>query len=124
MNDFRPVPKPPVKKKRKLYNGYKDKPNRYCCYTGEPGAERHEVFGGPNREISIRYGFQLDLSPEIHRRFHNPETVEDCDRILFWREHFQKRFEREMVESGMMPQSAREAWIMLIGKNYVPEKLG
>lgn len=39
-----PFPKPaPAKKKTLLYNGYKDKLERRCYYTGRPGAERHEI---------------------------------------------------------------------------------
>jgi len=44
------VPKPKNNKKKKLYNGYKDKPIRFCAETGAPYAERHEIFGGANRQ--------------------------------------------------------------------------
>lgn len=36
-------PKPKSKKKKLLHNGYKDKHERICWYTGRPGAERHEI---------------------------------------------------------------------------------
>ena len=45
-------PKPVTKKKKPACNGYKDKQNRICAYTGERGAERHELFGGANRQTS------------------------------------------------------------------------
>lgn len=45
-----PFPKPKTTKKKLLVNGYKDKEKRRCWYTDRPGAERHEIFGGPNRQ--------------------------------------------------------------------------
>lgn len=121
MVNFRPVPKPKdTKRKKKLVNGYKEKPKRRCYYTGMPGAERHEVYGGPNRQISIKYGFQVDLCPEIHRRFHNPETEEDFNRIEYWQKRCQREFEEKLVyKLGMRPKEARLAFVGLIGKNYL-----
>ena len=40
-----PFPKPAKKKKQLLHNGYKKKQERRCYYTGQPGAERHEICG-------------------------------------------------------------------------------
>ena len=67
-------PKPKTPKKRKEYNGYKNKANRTCAYTGTRHAERHELFGGPNRKVSIREGLQIDLSPEKHRELQDDIT--------------------------------------------------
>ncbi len=39
-------------------------------YTGRPGAERHEIWGGPDRQKSIEMGFQVDLCSELHARLH------------------------------------------------------
>lgn len=114
-------PKPSENKKKKLYNGYKDKPNRKCYYSDEYGAERHEVFGGPNRQTSIQMGFQVDLSPENHYKFHNPETPEDFARILYWKQYYQKEYEQKLIKNGIAPEQARQAWIWLIGKNYLEE---
>lgn len=62
-------------REKKKYNGYKDKPERICFYTGRPYAERHEVFSGrPNRQISIEYGFQVDLCVEKHRELQDNIT--------------------------------------------------
>lgn len=126
IGDFHPVPKPTKsKKKKKLENGYKDKPQRRCYYTGKLGAERHEVYGGPARQNSIRYGFQVDLCPEIHERFHNPKTREDYDRIEYWQKKCQRDFETKLIyESGMSPKSAREVFMMLIGRNYLDKLSG
>ena len=59
-------PKPQDKKKKKKANGYKHKADRVCAYTERPFAERHEIFCGRNRQISIDNGFQIDVCPEIH----------------------------------------------------------
>jgi hypothetical protein len=120
MSGFNPVPKPEKDKpKRKKQNGYKGKPTRYCFYTGESGAERHEIYGGPNRQTSIDHGFQVDLCPEIHLSFHDPQTDLDFERIIFWKKHYQTIFEAEKIEAGKTPDQARAAWMRLIGKNYL-----
>ena len=38
-----PFPKPAKKKKKLLCNGYKNKAERRCYYTGQPGADRQEL---------------------------------------------------------------------------------
>lgn len=112
-------PKPKTKKKKLLENGYKNKQDRICEITGMPGAERHEIFGGSNRQLSIEYGLQVDLSPEQHRRIHEPKT--DAD--LAFRESLkmrgQKKFEKERIEEGMSYEMAREFFIQLFGRNYL-----
>ena len=114
-------PKPkPTKKKRLLYNGYKDKPQRRCYYTGRPYAERHELWGGPFRQISIREGFQVDLCPELHREFH-AHTEWAKREELKWQQHYQREYERKLIESGIKPQHARKLWMDLIGRNYLEE---
>jgi hypothetical protein len=120
LNGLHPVPKPAADKpKKKKQNGYKDKPMRYCFYTGAPNAERHEIYGGPNRQISIDHRFQVDLCPEIHQRFHDPQTDEDINRIIFWKKHYQIIFEEEQIETGKTADQARDAWIELIGKSFL-----
>lgn len=119
MFEFNPVPKPVTPKKKKQYNGYKDKPNRKCYYTGEYGAERHEVYGGPNRQSSITYGFQVDLCKQVHARFHDPQTEEDFTRINFWKEKCQRDFEKKLIDKGFNADGARKFFISIIGKNYL-----
>lgn len=132
-----PLPNPPArKKKRKKQNGWKDKPNRYCHYTGRPYAERHELFyGDPLRQISIEHGFQIDVCWPIHKLFHGQVDKEGLKSIgwqmenpLKWAdeqlEHLRKKcqaeFEdRERLEMGATPDEARERWMNLIGRNYL-----
>lgn len=116
-----PFPKPPkTKKKRLLYNGYKGKPQRRCYYTGRTGAERHEIWGGPYRQISIREGFQIDLCPELHREFHSHTEWAQREEKR-WQQHYQRKYEKKLIESGIKPEHAREIWMQLIGRNYLDE---
>ena len=112
-------PKPVSKKKKQLCNGYKDKASRTCAYTGQRGAERHELFGGANRQTSIREGLQIDLSPEKHRELQ--------DNITPWAQAENKRLkaqaqknwmEQYMEAENATEQQALRAWMLLIGRNY------
>lgn len=115
-----PFPKPaPAKKKKLLHNGYKEKPERRCYYTGQSGAERHEIWGGPWRQTSIDMGFQVDLSPEIHRMFHEKDKDWIKREILWWQRHYQAEYENKLIRTGITPAQARECWMALIGKNYL-----
>lgn len=114
------IPKPKNSKKKKLYNGYKDKPFRVCAETGVPYAERHEIFGGANRQKSIRYGLQIDLSPEIHERVTNPRTDEDLALVQRYKEEGQMKFEALMRGEGMTDVQARKTFMFEFGKNYLP----
>ncbi|QIB68590.1 hypothetical protein Ami103574_04310 [Aminipila butyrica] len=116
-------PKPVNKKKKKLYNGYKDKPNRVCAFKGTPYAERHEIFGGPNRQKSIQYGLQVDLSHEVHERVTNPRTDKDLDLVRQLKEYGQKMFEDIIREQGGTDVEARKSFMHEFGKNYL-EPLG
>lgn len=114
-----PFPKPPKTKKKLLQNGYKDKPKRHCWYTGQPGAERHEVFPGPFRQISIELGFQVDVSPEYHRRLHaNGDHWAQVENQK-WRMYFQHEWEEEQMATGISQDEARERWILMMGRNYL-----
>lgn len=115
-----PYPKPKSTKPKRRQNGFKDKPNRTCWYTGRPGAERHEVFSGPNRQTSIDMGFQVDVCPEIHARLH--ANADDWARIenLKWRMYYQNAYEQRLMSLGMERKEARKAWMAMIGRNYLP----
>ena len=114
------VPKPKDKKKKKLANGWKDKPERVCRYTGRSYAERHEIFGGSNRQKSIEYGLQVDLCPEIHERITNPRTEEDLRMVQELKEEGQMKYEALMKGKGFDDVGARKMFMMEFGKNYLP----
>ncbi len=111
-------PKPQRKKKKLLYNGYKDKAERVCYYCGTPYAERHEVYGGPNRQTSIREGFQVDLCHACHEEMQANVTPRAKERNEYWRKLYQSRYESRLIEDGCTPENARKVWMAMIGRNY------
>lgn len=121
MNYYRDCafPKPQDKKKKKKMNGYKDKANRICAYTGRPYAERHEIFCGRNRQISIDEGFQIDVCPEIHKELQENITEWAQAENLRLRQKCQSEYEGALIDTGIAPDEAREDWIRLIGRSYL-----
>ena len=114
-----PFPKPGNKKKKKKTNGYKDKPNRICIYTGEPYAERHEVFFGNGvRQWAIDNGYQIDICPEIHRAIH-AHTEEGNKINSYWQKQYQRLHETRMINQGMTEEEARADFMFHAGRNYL-----
>ena len=112
-------PKPGKNKKQKLYNGYRDKANRFCEVTGSNGAERHEIFGASNRQKSIRYGLQADLSRDEHERVTNPRNTDDDSRIKELKERGQRQFEDKLISEGYTEVQARKMFMHEFGRNYL-----
>lgn len=112
-------PKPGNKKKKKLYNGYKDKANRVCEVTGAYGAERHEIFGASNRDKSIELGLQVDLSRAEHERVTNPRNEADYARVQELKERGQREFESRLIEEGFTDLQARKEFMDKFGRNYL-----
>lgn len=112
-------PKPRNTKKKKKVNGYKDKADRFCAYTGRPYAERHEIFCGRNRQISIDEGFQIDVCPEIHAELQANITEWAQKENLRLRQKCQTEYEDKLITTGITPEQAREAWLKLIGRSYL-----
>lgn len=114
------VPKPTRSKKKRLVNGYKSKPSRTCFYCSTGSAERHEVFGGSNRQTSIKEGFQVDLCSGCHRAIH--ESVDEMwkGRRLSFQRYYQKLHESRLIsELGISKDDARSRWIKLMGRSYL-----
>lgn len=114
-----PFPKPGTVKKKKLENGWKDKPNRICWYCGKRGAERHEVFQGPYRQTSIEMGFQVDVCMEHHKMLHANGTEWSKIEHKKWRMHYQQQYEQKLIDTGISPEQARDLWIQMMGRNYI-----
>ena len=112
---------PGTKKKKLLYNGYKDKAKRVCRYCGQSYAERHEVFGGSNRQTSIRHGFQVDVCGEHHRELQEniTEWAQEENRNL--RSGYQREYMDKLIDSGVTERDALRTWMWLIGRNYIEE---
>ena len=52
------------------------------CYRTDRPLQRHEVFGGPYRQKSKKYGLWLSICDECHRKIHaNPK---DSLRVKEW----------------------------------------
>lgn len=115
-----PFPKPESSRKKLLSNGYKGKMNRICAICGERGAERHELFGGANRQTSIREGFQIDLCRTHHIAFHTKDE-EWMPVVLEYQRNAQHMFELKLVDGGVSPENARAVWMHMIGRNYIWE---
>lgn len=111
------IPKPVNKKKKNKTNGFKNKPKRFCYYCGTPYAERHEVFGGSNRQWSIDNGYQVDLCHECHRGI-TENSVEGVKRNKYWRQYYQKKHEDKLISAGASPDQAREMFINQVGRSY------
>lgn len=114
------IPKPVIKKKSLSFNGFKRKSDRICHYCGTPGAERHEVYGGnPNRQTSIKHGFQVDLCPDCHREMEENITDRAQERNEYWQKYYQNKYESKLITTGISREQARELWMLLIGRNYI-----
>lgn len=114
-----PFQNPRSLKRKKEYNGYKNKASRVCAYTGTSHAERHELFGGPNRQVSIREGLQIDLSPEKHRELQDNITEWAQAENKRLKAEAQKRWMDEYIENeSVSEETALRAWMLMIGRNY------
>lgn len=137
MNDYYKTcafPKPGNTRKKKKTNGYKEKAERRCYYTGIPNAERHELFyGSGTRQISVDHCLQVDLHPLIHKLFHGESVPAEMleplgvsgmfPHPLAWAADEQHRLRKEAqekwelnirVEMGLSAAAARRAWLELI----------
>lgn len=112
-------PKPKTSKKKLLENGYKDKPNRMCWYTGTPFAERHEIFPGIFRQMSIEMGFQVDVCSKIHQELQADSTPWAKCENQKWRMYYQWTYEQKLIETGIKPEEARTLWISLAGRSFL-----
>ena len=114
-----PFPKPKTTKKKKKVNGWKNKKYRRCKYCGEGNAERHEVFFGANRQISIDNKFQVDVCRKHHEELHANSTDWAISENKKLRQYFQLKYEIELIEQGYTAEQARREWMRLIGRNYL-----
>lgn len=75
---------------------------RRCFYCGRYGGiDKHEVYGGANRQASMKYGLVVPLCRNCHE---TNVVIEDL------KVYCQKQFERS---------HSREDFMKIIGKNYI-----
>ena len=113
------VPKPGSSKKKKLTNGWKNKKERYCRYCGTPYAERHEIFPGANRQISIENRFQVDLCRKCHEEIQHHTNARGLMRDTELKQEAQRDYEQRLINAGIREDAARDMWMALIGRNYL-----
>jgi hypothetical protein len=84
--------------------------NDTCQYPGcgQPYAQRHEVFFGNRRQLSIEYGLQKRLCHEHHQGPLGPHKNREYDLEL--KREAQTRFEQE---------HSRDEFMRLFGRNYL-----
>lgn len=116
-------PKPVDKKKKKMMNGYKNKSKRFCAYCGEPYAERHEIFAGPLRKISMENGFQVDVCRRHHKELQDNITTWAQAENKLLKAECERRYLDQLMENGFTEEEALEEWMSpdFIGKNYIEE---
>lgn len=79
-----------------------------CGYVGDTA--RHEIFHGPNRQISKRLGTWISVCPACHSRIHQGDNTE----YLWLKEAAQRLAELKIGHRRFME---------LIGRNYLePEE--
>ena len=122
MNDYYKTcafPKPQDKKKKRLQNGYKNKHKRMCAYCGEYGADRHEIFGGALRQLSMELGFQVDVCRSHHAELHNNSTVWAKAENRRLKQQCQESYMQKLTDTGIEEKKALEIWMRVFGKNYL-----
>jgi len=113
------VPKPTYKKKPKAKNNPVPTEEHICVLCCKVClCETHEVYNGnPNRQISIKNGYQVKLCKTCHI-----DVTENREYTLEWQELW-KNLYQQMQESawktqGISCSESRDMWLALIGKNY------
>ncbi len=122
-NSFNPVPKPlqknktaeksaKIKKKSsKLAKLEKDrfsiltKNFEHCYICKAKRQDLHEIFGGRNRQASMRYGLVIPLCRKCHSLIENNETLKQK-----WHKVAQKEFEKHYKSENFM---------QIFGKSYL-----
>lgn len=113
-------PKPPKLKKKKALNNKRDNSLRECALCHKMRVcDTHEVFGGNNRQNSIRYGFQVPLCREQCHRLVTLNDMRALAAQLVWKRKFQRKREQDLIAAGNSPEEARKIWHYEMGKNYL-----
>jgi hypothetical protein len=97
-----PLLKQPIQKRQKAHKHPPRNPvptaEDFCIYCGAPYAQTHEIFGGPNRQLSIEHKLQVRLCNFCHSKITDnkwPERVKELKRTgqaKFERAHTRQEF--------------------------------
>ena len=104
-----PVPKPKPGKPKKIAKS-KIPDDRHCWECGTiQNLHRHHIFGGPNRNLSEKYGLVVDLCGPDHNQSNNGV-------------HFNREFDLRLKQWGQRKfeeTRSREEFINTFGKSYL-----
>lgn len=106
----------------KEVNGYKIKASRVYAYCGKHGADRHEIFGGANRQTSIRLKFQVDLCGDHHRELHENCTEWAQAENLRLKQNCERRLLDKLTDTGVPEEKAVKTWMEMIGKGKLVQR--
>lgn len=101
-------PKPKFKKQKRALRNPVPTINDRCRICGRPYASLHEVFGGKNRQQSIKYHLQVRLCTEVHHLEVTENPKGELSTSL--KREFQAKFEIEL---------SREEFVKIFGQNYL-----
>lgn len=102
-----PLLKVKVKKRRAKTNPVPTDQDR-CIECGKPYAQTHEIYGGKNRQASIKYKMQVKLCQE-HHTGNNGIHFNKSFRTRIQQE-FQRKFEEKFN---------RQIFMKIFNKNYL-----
>lgn len=113
------IPKPGKTRGRKAKNNPVPTDNALCAMCGQYSiCDTHEIYGGINRQISIKNKYQVKICRKCHIQVTNNDAS-TLRRQALWKRFAQKDQEREWVRNGMTPEEARAEWMKVIGRNYL-----
>jgi hypothetical protein len=104
-----PIWKPPKKKKHRAKKNPVPTDQSLCRYHSTAYASTHEVFGGINRQNSIKYNMQVKLCLECHTRAHRDKQF-----ALQLKREYQQIFESIY---------SREKFVEVFGRNYLDREV-
>jgi hypothetical protein len=101
-----PIPKPTHKHKAQKRNPVPTAED-YCMYCGTSYAQTHEIFGGPNRQLSIKYKLQVRLCNTCHRNITDNVWLDRVNKL------------KRMGQAKFEARYSREEFIRIFKKNYL-----
>jgi len=104
-------PKPETKKRRAKSNP-RPTGQDWCVICGKPYAELHEVFGGKNRQASIKYNMQIRLCG-YHHRYGEHAIHKDKE----FRQQVQARYQQKFEKIY-----GHEKFMQVFGRNYIRDE--
>lgn len=94
---------------KRLWSAFADD-MEHCYFTKCAPVERHHIYGGPNRNMSEKYGYVIPLSPNLHPN--GAQAGKDAKAIdLHLKMMAQKHFE--------LHHGSRDDFRRIFGRSYL-----